>query len=264
MLNPQSGNGPSGSGAGGLSFRARPVTVEQSAAWLEEGWLDFKRAPGLSLGYGGIFTFVGWLLIFGLKWMGMESMILPLAGGFLLLAPLLAVCFYEISRRLAAGEVLAWRSISAGVLVRAGRLADITVVFLMIFLVWMLVAILLFNLFFGGTPPPAGAFISHILATPWFLAIGTTVGAFFAALTYLLGVVSIPLLYDRPVDAVTAMRVSIAVVSENRRVMGGWAVIVAITAGLGLSLFLVGIAVTLPILGYATWHAYEDLVELAP
>ncbi len=36
------------------------------------------------------------------------------------------------------------------------------------------------------------------------------------------------------------------------------------TAGLGLGLFLVGIAVTLPILGYATWHAYEDLVELAP
>jgi len=31
--------------------------------------------------------------------------------------------------------------------------------------------------------------------------------------------------------------------------------------GLGLVTFLVGILITGPLLGHATWHAYRDLVE---
>jgi uncharacterized membrane protein len=37
-----------------------------------------------------------------------------------------------------------------------------------------------------------------------------------------------------------------------------WAVLIAVITGIGLSLFYIGLAVTMPLLGFATWHAYRD------
>jgi uncharacterized membrane protein len=40
-----------------------------------------------------------------------------------------------------------------------------------------------------------------------------------------------------------------------------WAVLVVGFAGAGLITLYLGLIVTLPLIGHATWHAYRDLVE---
>jgi uncharacterized membrane protein len=40
-----------------------------------------------------------------------------------------------------------------------------------------------------------------------------------------------------------------------------WAVLIVIFTGIGLITFYLGLAIALPLIGHATWHAYRDLVE---
>jgi uncharacterized membrane protein len=75
--------------------------------------------------------------------------------------------------------------------------------------------------------------------------------------------VSFPLLLDREVDFITAMITSVrAVVTSPGPMIGSAAVIVVLLIVSALPFFL-GLLVTLPVLGYATWHLYRRVVEPA-
>jgi uncharacterized membrane protein len=39
-----------------------------------------------------------------------------------------------------------------------------------------------------------------------------------------------------------------------------WAILIVFFIGLGLLTFYVGLFITMPLVGHATWHAYRDLV----
>jgi uncharacterized membrane protein len=241
----------------------RPVSLDRSTTWLERGWRDFAAHPGIGLAYGSVFAFLGWLLTFGLARFGMGSLILPLAAGFMLVAPFLAVGLYEVSRRREAGEHVTFGH-ALRALGRNSQMADMGLVLLLAFFVWFQLAMILFALFFGGTPPALDAFFSQVVMAPQgaiFLLTGTLVGGVVAALVFALSVVSMPMLLDRrDVGALTAMRTSLRAVWLNRMNMIGWAATLATLGMLGLAAFFVGLAVTLPIAAHASWHAYRDLV----
>jgi nicotinamidase-related amidase len=74
-------------------------------------------------------------------------------------------------------------------------------------------------------------------------------------------VVAFPLALDRPVTAVTAACASIKAVFSNSLMMALWGLIVVVLLAAGAILFLIGLAVVLPVLGHATWHLYRKLVE---
>jgi uncharacterized membrane protein len=73
-------------------------------------------------------------------------------------------------------------------------------------------------------------------------------------------VVAMPMLVDKDVDARTAIHISRMAVAANKGVMLRWGVIVAALLVAGSIPFFVGLAVVLPVLGYATWHLYTRLV----
>jgi uncharacterized membrane protein len=49
-------------------------------------------------------------------------------------------------------------------------------------------------------------------------------------------------------------------VAENPRAIASWGLRVAVLLALGCLPGFVGLAVVLPVLGYATWHLYTRLV----
>ena len=49
-------------------------------------------------------------------------------------------------------------------------------------------------------------------------------------------------------------------VYSNSLMMAVWGLIVVVLMAAGSILFLIGLAVVLPILGHATWHLYRKLV----
>ena len=93
------------------------------------------------------------------------------------------------------------------------------------------------------------------------IVLGNLVGFLFAVTTLILAVVSFPMMVDKPVDAGAAISTSIRAVMENPRVMALWGLRVAGLLALGCLPGFVGLAVVLPVLGYATWHLYTRLVE---
>jgi uncharacterized membrane protein len=96
-----------------------------------------------------------------------------------------------------------------------------------------------------------------------FLVIGTAAGALLAALAFGLSAISTPLLLDREdAHVVTAISASFKAILDNpATTMAFWAVLIVLFVGAGPITFHVGLIVTLPLIGHATWHAYRDLVE---
>ena len=85
-------------------------------------------------------------------------------------------------------------------------------------------------------------------------------GGLLAVIVFVVSVVSVPLIIDRRARASEAVRASARVALANLPAMAVWAgLIVAVTA-VGFVTLLIGMVVIAPLLGYATWHAYRDLV----
>ena len=135
----------------------------------------------------------------------------------------------------------------------------------MLFLLWIGVAWQIYRLTLGALQPTdLPSFIDKLFSTPegWQLIVfGNLAGFAFAVATLAITVVSFPLLVDRQVDVGSAVETSIRATRQNPVEIGTWGLYVAIILALGCIPLFVGLAVALPVLGYASWHLYTRLVE---
>jgi uncharacterized membrane protein len=250
------------------SFVINSVVFDAPWSWLAAGWRDISATPVLSLGYGLIFALISMGLAYGLTQFGWQSVVIALAGGFLILGPLFAVGLYEISRRRSEGEVVAADTLVHPSLRSPGQLAFMGFILLFIFSAWLRIAFLLFAVFFGSEIlPPVERFIPELLFTPHglgLLIVGTATGAALGFIAYTVSVVSIPLLMEHRVDVYTAISVSIRAVAKNLNPMLLWAVLIAAIMGCGIATGFLGLIVAFPLVGHATWHAYRELVHSVP
>jgi len=247
-----------------MDMRIKVVPVDRPWLWLAAGWRDFARAPWVCLAYGIGLVAVSFALSAGLILAELGYLVLPLAAGFMLIAPVLAVGLYDISRRLERGErptlggaLLAWRR-------NALQIALAGLVLMLLHLVWVRIAMLLFVLFFQDAHPSISGLADSVILSRAglpFLAVGTLAGAILAAIVFAISAVSIPMLLDRDVGVATAIATSVAVVRTNLRAMALWATLIVVFTALGLATLYLGLAVALPLIGLATWHAYRDMVE---
>ena len=247
-------------------LRLRPIDMDHPWRWLAAGWRDLWATPAVGLGFGFAFAAIG----AGLTWVVLDLEIyyltFPLMAGFLLIGPVAAAGLYEVSRRRERGE-----PVSLGLALRAfGRnpvqLGLIGVVLLLINIAWVRFASLLFMLFFSDNPPPvdpAGflAVVLRVESIP-FLVVGCGIGAVLAAVVFGICAVSIPLLVDRPeANVVIAIAASWQAVMRNRGPMALWAWLIVLFIGGGLATGFIGLVVTLPLIGHATWAAYKDSID---
>jgi uncharacterized membrane protein len=244
---------------------AAPRTVAFDAPWdwLASGWRDLWQSPGISLTYGAAFALGAAIIAYGLWLFNAHAVFLALAGGFMIIGPFVAVGLYEISRSHGAGRRASFGdAILAGSRAR-GQLWFFGAGLMFALMAWLQIALLLFMLFFGTTGmPPADRFVHMLLFSPrglGLLVVGTAVGAVIAGAVYALSVVAVPLLLERQVDAVSAARASFAAVLRNPKAMALWAALIVVMMAAGFATLLVGLVFAFPLIGHATWHAYQDL-----
>lgn len=241
----------------------RELPAARAFGWLRAGWEDFKVNPVPSLLYGFTVFIVSIAVVGGQFALGLDYILLPSLAGFMVLGPLLALGLYEKSRRIANDEPV---TLTGMILVKpksGGQVLFTGVLLCLLMVLWMRAAVILYALFFGLRPfPGMDDILPVLLTTPigWsLLGIGTIVGGLFAAFSFAISVLSIPMLLNERLDALTAMGMSMALVWNNLPVMLTWGGIVLTLFVASVVTGLVGLIVVFPVLGHATWHAYKAI-----
>ena len=235
------------------------------AAALAAGWRDFRAAPLYGLAFSLVYVLGGWLVVWAVTAKGQLWWTLPAAAGFPILGPFIACGFYEISRRLEAGEALDWPGI-AGVILRQKdrQIPSMAAVVVIFFLFWNIVSHMVFALFMGTQPMVNISNSFEIFMTAnglTLLAVEILVGAVFVSVLFSLTVVSLPLLLDREVDFVTAMLTSTDVVRANPVLMLSWGITIGGALFFAMLPAFLGLLVVLPVLGHASWHLYRRALD---
>jgi uncharacterized membrane protein len=245
----------------------RQLAPTAPVGWLRHGWRDMWSAPRQSLTYGSIVV----LLSFALAWITVELggywQLLSLVSGFILIAPLLAVGTYAISRQLGRGKTPSLRRCMREEQRAVGNLMVFALMLMVVFLVWARAGSAIHVFFPIGSEPGWRDYVT-------FFGIGSAVGSIFALIVFAAAAFSLPMMVDRRVDTVTAVVTSINAVLRNRLAMAVWAACIVVAVAPGFALLFIGrergaglmwimaaLGITLPLIGHATWHAYQETVD---
>jgi uncharacterized membrane protein len=245
-------------------MKVRKLELDQPWTWLRKGWQDCLRTPRVSFAYGVLAAITGYLVTWGLFTFDMAYLVLPFVAGFLIVGPILAVGLYEASRRSEQGLGTTLPEALSAFTRNLSQIALMGMALLLLMIFWARVAAILFFLYFGLEPPDfANLFVATFLsASSWpFLVIGSAIGGVFAFVAFSISVVSIPLLLDRPEsNVIEAIATSVRAVQANFLPLLLWGALIVVFTLAGLVTLYLGLIVTLPLIGHATWHAYRDIV----
>lgn len=238
----------------------RRVPAGRPLTWLRAAGGDLAAMPAASLTYGVLLAAVGYLIVNLAS--GRPYLVSAALSGFFLAGPFLGIGLYHLSRERAAGHtprlfdsLTAWRRNSWSIGMFGVMLA-------FVLLSWERVSAILFALFHGRQPPDIEASWTEALlvaADPGFLAAYVLLGGVLAAGVFAISVIALPMLLDRPVDPVTAAATSLAATRENPAAMLVWAALIVALVGVGMATAFIGLIITMPLVGHASWHAYRDL-----
>jgi len=229
------------------------LTLDAPWFWLRLGWQDVRRVPGLTLSFGLLIALLS-MLVAALAWtLGRFALLAALLSGFVFIAPLIGVGLYCVSRDLAAGR----RPTLGRCLSLARRVIGQAAVFalcqLVIVLLWSRAGMMV-----TAFVPVEEGNLKTLLE---FLLIGSAAGSIFAAFTFAVTAFSLPMIADRDVDMVTACVSSIRAVLCNKLVMLLWAALIVLLTAAGFATAFLGLAVVMPWLAYAAWHAYRETLD---
>jgi uncharacterized membrane protein len=248
-------NRPAGA-ADALPFVApcRAVGVDAPLRWLKLGWRDLCAAPLQSLSFGAGVTALsalvtGIALRFGTAWL-----VIILLSGFVFVAPVLAIGVYAISASLERGTSPSLGECLAATRRHLGDAMVFSLILMVICLVWVRAGSAV-QIFFPDQAVPSP------LALGAFFAIGGAVGSIFSLVVFAASAFSVPMFVDRRTDAVTAVVTSINAVLRNKPAMLLWAVLIVLSVAIGFATALLGLAITMPLIGHATWHAYRETID---
>lgn len=246
---------------------SKSVQISQVGSWLKKGWMDMAHAPLASLFYGLMMLF--FILTMVATFRQTPFLLFALGTSVVMIAPFLATGLYSIAQQLEQGRkpdliqsMFVWRHNLTNIALFAVSLAVLVSVWTRIS--GLLVAVVKSQslLIVERDMGALGFLMSE--AGLEFLTVFFIVGAFVAAFVFAISVVTIPLmLSDRKIGFIQAMIMSYKVTMEHKGVMLVWALTLGVLVSVGVATAGVAMVVIMPLLGYASWHAFNDLVEIS-
>lgn len=245
-----------------FSLPLADLPLSAPLSWVKKGYADFMCCPKTGLFYGLCFFLMGHAL-----WAVFNSApayVLALSAGFLLMGPFLCLGLYHSSREIEEGRrpslrqsLLVWRPTKGAMGIFAG-------VLLILEMIWGRASLIVFAVTFN-TMPSAESTLSQLITMEnlGFLVTYAVVGSFFAGLIFVTSAISIPMIMDRQVDAVSAGLTSIRACFQNPGAMLFWGFLITLLIGLSMLPFFLGLLIVGPVIGHATWHAYRAIVPRA-
>ena len=243
-----------------LQLEIRQVSAGRALEWLNRGWDDLKRIGWPGLAHGALIAILGGVLLA----LGSTHFYLTAAAitGYLLVGPIMTTGVCELARRREAREALGFDESLQALTRNPDGLLHFGGVLALIALLWFVLSgVLLESVFNSSVPSLAVALWGGAsMLTPTQLLGYILCGGVLAVVVFAVSVVSVPLIVDRHASASEAIRASLRVTLANFPAMVVWAGLIVILTAIGFLTLLIGMVFIAPLLGYATWHAYRDLI----
>jgi uncharacterized membrane protein len=232
--------------------------------WLSRGWADLWQIPAHALTYGVLLFLISGGLLLGVLFSGAAGWIMVLAGGFLFVAPMMAMGLYEAGYQLEQGQKPTLRQM---LIVRTNSTLDLAylgLALLLIYFFWTRMAQIVYGLSTYKVHRTVWEFFSFMLFDPeghTMVLTGSVIGGIIAFLAFCLIVVSAPMLAERHTNVFVASITSFRAVARNPLPMLIWAGLIAGLTAIGIATACLGLIIVFPWIGLSTWHAYRALVE---
>jgi len=232
--------------------------------WLTFGWLNFKQTKTISILFSSFFCVIAALLYGLLLSIDADLVIFPFIAGFFIVAPILIIGFQQVAGLLANQQKPTFKDL---ILIKGKQTKGIWFLIFILclcYFIWITDALVIYGLYFGIEPLP----LDHAFITDpklresllWFLLYSGLIGWITAVIGFLLGVFSIPLIIHQQLNFVDAVSISVRTVLQNKWLMLKWALTLVMITSLTLVVALPLLILVFPVLGYASYAVYVDLL----
>ena len=240
--------------------RVSSATVKTALA---RGWQNFSAERNISVTYALMFALIGLSMFVLIEHFSLTPMILPLAGGFMLVGPVLLTGFFSLADRIEAKQPVHLSDVADGFRRSPRGLWIVALVCALLFMIWVSDAATLYGFMVGRLPmslldllPPPENVVSFAL---W----SSIMGAVLAFLIFAVSAFSVPLLYYRRTDLVPAVVASVRAIFGNFFVVIPWAILLSASI-IGSILLLPLFPIVFPVLAYASHAFYRELFPDTP
>lgn len=231
--------------------------------WLAAGWRDYRATAAISSGFSLIFVLAGAAAAWALLRLDLGLLLLPLFGGFMIVAPILVTGYQRAARLLRQGSPPRFTDLLLGISEGTPGIWFLTFLLGLGYLIWITDALIIYGIYFGQRTVPLDVtlFDDATLHRPLFayLFYGGLLGLGMAAMGFAVAAFSIPLILHRHLGFVAAVSRSVAAVFRHPLLMLRWALTLAAATLLTLLIALPLLLVVLPVLAYASYAAYTAL-----
>lgn len=182
-------------------------------------WRVLWQAPASrpALAVAAVPAVVGTLILAALLQAGLTPMVLPMAGGFLLVGPAAWPLFLALHR---SGSLHGGRRVLQAAPWGLWALAGVC---LLLFLIWMSDAATVYSFMIGGEPDVG---VERVL---WFLGLTSVMGLVLALIVFCIAAFAVPLLLDRRAGLVQAVMASVKAVFTSPGTLLLWAAVLGAT-----------------------------------
>lgn len=231
------------------------LAVNAPLGWLKKGWQDFRRAPWHSLTYGAIFAAIGWLLVY-LSRVDEGYFLLGLFISLLVIGPTLAFGLYDISQQLERDHKPSFSHERRKAFSEMGHELMLALMLSLVFLAMLIFAAAVMHLSTASWQTGVAAAVPMSDTTFVFVAV------IFAGLLFCANSFALPMILDRDANAGKAVTTSLNAVWRNKSAQALWAVLVLALTAVGFATALIGFVFIVPVIGYASWHAYRETISI--
>lgn len=217
--------------------------------WLSLAVGDFFAAPLISLSYGLIFSIIPFVSLTIFSAQANPLFIIPMVVGLTLIGPIFSSALYDVAWELEKGHSPTFSHSVKSLLRNQVGLWGFAVILLLLLTLWVLLAGLVFALY----PNTAEPTLFELSA---FFGLGSIIGGILLVVVLVISAFTPQIIMERRVDIMTALFTSANAVKNNFVVMCLWGAIILGSVAIGFLTSAIGFIIIMPILSFASWHAY--------
>ena len=244
--------------------RASKLKLSDLGKWLRQGWAMFIASSRISMVYAAIPFIFGTALQAGLAGRGYGLVYFLFATGFLIVAPIFSILYYQIADVLGQGGKPGWGEFITTIRRTPLSVWAVGMVLAALYLIWITDALIIYSVYFSFDPIAFQEYFSNGQVSgdaASFVFYVTVLGLVLSFVTFVIAAFSIPHGFHAGAGFVNAVVFSVSNIFRNFNVLMTWACILAIAQAFTLLVFMPLGLLTFPVLAFANAAAYRQLRE---